>query len=407
MLYILCILALSLYVGYLIYGRPVSFGNIFSLQSLFLLGYGGVVLFVILAILCHKNVVIHNAGIYFGILYLLGIFSIVWASNASLVVSGIYFSTIPFLFIFTTLNTVGYQYWKMLLISTAIVFSTMVIMTYTAHGGVRFVLPINANTAVFGILPALPFLINSYYQSNSQIFRLFSIVAMSFSIISLILTRSRTPILIIAFFLFLTAIVDHNNICGWDITRWSRRSILIVPVFAVVFPILMPGIIERYVASTIQLWEGISTLFTAGPDQTEVVSLRAKVYFAIYTLLQRPEVYLHGVGFNNFSVHMGMISDFPKMNPHNFPLRILMELGIPGFICLVLGVSSAVKAYASKITSNQLSNEQKGKYVSGLWGLAFVLLLSLFNPLLLDPIFFILLSLPYVITQEIRHTSEV
>ena len=406
LLYISSILAILLYIGYLIYNEPVSFRNIISLQNLFLIGYGATVLLISLIISLKSSIVVPKPMFYFSVLYLISILSIVWASDMSLAASGIYFSVIPFLFIFITPNIAGYLNWKMFLIATAIIMSILIIMTWIAYGSVRFVLPINTNTAVFGILPGLPFLINSYYQSNSLPFKLSSVAFVILIIISLILTKSRTPLFIIVFFLLFTSIIDHNKICGWGITYSSRRCLLIIPPLVVLLLVFTPGIFERYVNSTIQLWEGINTLFTAESDETGVVSRRAKVYFASYNLLQSPDTYLRGVGYNNFSVYMGTISNFPRMNPHNFSLRILMETGVLGFICFILGVASAAKAYISKIMSDELGNKEKSKYVSGLWGLAFVLLLSLFNPLLLDPIFFILLSLPYVITQEARHTTE-
>lgn len=167
------------------------------------------------------------------------------------------------------------------------------------------------------------------------------VVASSILTISLVLTESKGAWLAYLLFMFLFVIIYRKNIFK-SLARISFVAFLLLILILLVCPILFSSSINEKINEV---------------TNTLIWSSRIRMWSMQYAWEGFKQHPLLGIGYSNYIFYSGYrvyyilyggVMNFPEVN--NYPLKILTEMGLIGFIVLIWLFVKTIKSAATSIT---------------------------------------------------------
>jgi O-antigen ligase len=117
------------------------------------------------------------------------------------------------------------------------------------------------------------------------------------------------------------------------------------------------------------------------------------IYLHIIETLKRPDVYIHGLGFDGFAQFVDKSSDLGGAPPHNVFIKPLIETGVIGFTLFFGFILLTMRRALTQALNSSLYAESIN--LSIFVAITGVYIIYFFQPLLNPPFFFLLVTLPY------------
>ncbi|WP_241991951.1 O-antigen ligase family protein [Halorubrum sp. ASP1] len=344
-----------------------------------------------------EEIVLNQQVIFLIVVYLFAALSIVWARSPERVLSVLKFrilSTTAFMILFSTIkDRTQVKNWISFLIFLSI-FSIFIIsaMTflYSPTGGISigylrdFTFDSNINIHSITLLITFPIALHYIFHSNAVYKRFTGLMILTGGTAVIVLSGSRSPLIVLGIFICGLAVIDHTKI-GWKISRYRASAVMLSSILlAVSFLLVTPSLLGRLVDQSAQ---ELSYLIYGDPSKPGPV--RSRIYIVVWNIITQPEKALVGVGFNNFGVIYSEITGqnyYP--HPHNPVFKFTTELGVIGFICIILVILRPILWFFRGVSI--IDDEfHKSEFTSIGWTYILLLSFGVFQPLLTRHQFYI------------------
>lgn len=270
----------------------------------------------------------------FFLYFLSGITSIYKAKSTSTAIIGIFQHLFTFIGLFTLLNKyidkrrVLENCMKiMIFMGVVSVAYTLFFDTATVHG--RYFSFMNS-LSVYGLYltSIIPFIFYFFYYSTRKLLKVYYIISLSIILYGVILSGSRSGILVSIVVLFL--LIQYYLIS--TIKKFELR--LMINIFLIIgiiisiwnYDLILINLMEFISPIQPNLAQKLSTLYATNLSEIDIA--RAENILSFFDNIDKYAVI--GIGFNNFYMVTGGIS------LHTFLLAIWAELGLIAFVSIVI-----------------------------------------------------------------------
>ncbi|MFC6757172.1 O-antigen ligase family protein [Halomicroarcula sp. GCM10025894] len=331
------------------------------------------------------------------VILIFALISILWAKSTVRLIQLLKFQVLSWaafgILVSTVRDRKQIKYWIGFLVFLpifSIIIITAITLIYPPAGGPsigyfrNFPFDSNINIHSITLLTAFPIATHYFYHGDTIYKRLVGVFILASGIIVILLSGSRSPFLVLGFYLVGLAILNHKQI-GWQQSQTVARaaltlSISFMPIILLFEPSIFGRLVERSVLELTYLIQG---------DLSEPGPVRSRIYITVWYIISEPHNLLTGVGFNNFgTVYAEYSGQNYYPNPHNPIFKLLTELGVLGAIFITLIISfPLIWTYKGLL---QIGNRVRASEFASIgWVYVLLLCFGIFQPLLSRHQFFI------------------